>query len=140
MFSIPIALLVPAVILFVAAGFDIASRRIPDAFPVALVLWGVLSRVAGFQAPEWVSAVLGLLLGLTVGFLFFSLGWLGGGDGKLLGGLGAVLGPVGLLVTLPWMAAVGGVVALWICLCRPRETEMAYGPAIAVGYLIAILI
>lgn len=140
MFSIPVALWIPALILFCAAGFDVVTRRIPDSFPLLLILWAVVSRTAGFQEPQWGNAALGLALGLVIGFLLFSLGWLGGGDGKLLAGLGAVLGPVGLLATLPWMAAVGGVIAFWSCVRHPKESEIAYGPAIALGYLVAILI
>ncbi len=137
---IPVALWVPAVLLAIAAGIDVVLRRIPDAFPLLLILWAVVSRVVGFQEPEWVSAMLGLGLGLAIGFAMFSMGWMGGGDGKLLAGLGAVLGPVGLLATLPWMAAIGGVIAVWTLLRRPKQTEIAYGPAVAIGYLLAILV
>lgn len=138
--NIPTALWVPAAILIVAAAFDLASRQIPHLFPVLLLVWAVVSRLAGFQAPEWGNALLGLGLGLVLGFLLFSLGWMGGGDGKLLAGLGAVLGPVGLLATLPWMAIAGGVVALWTKLRRPEQAEIVYGPAMAIGYVAAILV
>lgn len=132
------ALWVPAVILFAAAGWDLARREIPDLFPLALVAWAVTSRLLGYQAMEWLPPLLGLGMGFVLGLALFSLGWMGGGDGKLLAGLGACLGPLGLLVTLPWMALFGGVWALWAR--RRGDSELVYGPAIAMGYAVALVV
>ena len=132
------ALWVPALILFVAAGWDIAKREIPDALPLALIAWAVISRLAGFQEQVWLPPLLGLGLGFVLGLVLFSFGWLGGGDGKLLAGLGACLGPLGLAVTLPWMALFGGVLALWAR--RRGHSELVYGPAIALGYAVALVV
>ncbi len=138
MFSIPTTLWFTGLVLIAAALWDVGTRTIPDAFPLVLLAWALIARLTGLQRPEWDDALLGLGLGFLIGFLFFSLGVMGGGDGKLLAGLGAVLGPVGLLATLPWMAALGGIAALWAR--RRGEKEVAYGPAIALGYLLAVLV
>ncbi len=132
MIALSPALWVPAAVLFAAAGWDLAKGEIPDVFPLGLVTWAVISRLVGYQEPLWVPPLLGLGLGFLLGLVFFSLGWLGGGDGKLLAGLGACLGPLGLLVALPWMALFGGVMALWAK--RRGHSELVYGPAIALGY------
>ena len=135
---VPTALAVPVVVLFGAAIQDARTRVISNAFPVALILWSVASRLLGFQQPDWLGLVLGLALGLLAGFLAFALGWMGGGDGKLLAGLGAVLGPLGLLVTLPLVAVYGGILAL--VAARRGHAEVVYGPAIALGYATALLL
>jgi len=132
------ALWVPAILLFVAAAWDLATTEIPDVFPLLLVAWAVASRLIGYQETAWLQPALGLALGLAVGLALFTLGWLGGGDGKLLGGLGAVLGPVGLLATLPWIALVGLPMAIWAG--RRGHEEMTYGPAIALGYAVALVV
>ena len=136
--NIPIALAVPLVVLLVTAGWDLRTREIPHAAPIALLMWALVSRLAGFQEADWMSAALGLSLGLAIGLGLFALGVLGAGDGKLLSGLGAVIGPVGLLVTLPWISLAGGVAAIWAR--RRARAEVVYGPAIAVGYGFALCI
>lgn len=132
------ALGVPALILLGAAVWDLAKREIPDAFPIALLIWAVASRLLGYQEPIWWRLGAGAAAGFLLGLLLFSLGWMGGGDGKLLAGFGAVLGPVGLLAVLPWIALYGGVTAL--VGRRHGNVEVPYGPAIAIGYVTAILV
>jgi prepilin peptidase CpaA len=132
-----VAFWVPAGLLLGAAVVDLGKREIPDAFPLLLVVWAVTARAAGIQPPDWVALGLGAALGLAVGAVLFATGAFGGGDAKLLAGLGAVLGPFVLLVVLAWMAVFGGAVAL-LALVAGRS-EIPYGPAIAAGYLLAVL-
>lgn len=132
------ALWVTALLLAGAAVWDLAKGEIPDLFPLLLVVWALASRLLGYQSPEWGTLLLGLGVGLALGFLLFALGLAGGGDGKLLAGLGAVLGPIGLLAALPWVALLGGVFALWAW--RRGREEVVYGPAIALGYVVAVVV
>ncbi len=134
----PLALAVPVVVLVGAAIQDARTRVISDAFPLALIFWAIASRLLGFQQLDWIAPLAGLGVGLLLGFAAFAAGWLGGGDGKLLAGLGAVLGPVGLLVVLPLVALFGGVAALLAA--RRGAGEVAYGPAIALGYAVALVL
>lgn len=134
----PLALAVPVLVLAGAAIQDARTRVISNAFPVLLIVWAISSRLLGLQQPDWIAPLLGLGLGLVIGFLAFAAGWLGGGDGKLLAGLGSVLGPLGLLVSLPLMALFGGLWALQGA--RRGAREVAYGPAIALGYAAALLL
>ncbi|MHC5010021.1 MAG: prepilin peptidase [Planctomycetota bacterium] len=129
---------VPAALLVIAAVVDLRRREIPDAIPLLLLAWGIVTRLSGLQEPDWWALLGGLVLGLVLGALLFWLGAFGGGDAKLLGGLGAILGPVALLIVMIYIAAVGGVFAL-VALIR-RRRDLAYGPAIALGFIIAILI
>lgn len=92
-----------AVVLLPAAGLltaatawtDWRCRRIPDWISVALlVLWGLSAVFAPevLGGPRTDGLVCGAV-GLAVGFVLYSVGWLGGGDGKLLGLVGLWLGP-----------------------------------------------
>ena len=118
--------------------WDLFTREIPNSFPLALLAWAVASRLIGFQEQDWASVGLGLATGLSIGLALFALGWMGAGDGKLLAALGACIGSLGLLATLPYIALVGGVWAF--VAIRRGQKEVVYGPAIAIGYLVAIAV
>jgi len=71
-------------LLLAAAGWDIASYTIPNFLQAALFASFVAFAVVVGMTP----AALGLHLlaggiGLAIGFLFFALGYIGGGDAKL---------------------------------------------------------
>ena len=134
----PPAVWVPAVLLTAAAIPDLRKREIPDVFPLALLAWAVLARALGFQEPDWWGLPLGLGVGALVGTLFFALGAMGGGDAKILAALGAILGPLGFLIVMAFIAVVGGAWALYGRLRGQRE--IPYGPAIALGYIAAVLV
>jgi len=130
------AIAVPGGILVAAAVWDVKTRRIPHVFPILLLVWAVVARACGFQAPDWPGLAWGLAVGLLVGVLSFAAGAMGGGDAKLLAALGAVLGPVAMVLVFVCVAVVGGVLAV-AALCRGRKS-MVYGPAVAVGYALAV--
>ncbi len=78
--------------------------------------------------------LLGIIVGLAVGAGIFSLGAWGGGDVKLIGAIGAAVGPRMLLWILLWTAVAGGMLAL-VAMARGKR-HFAYGPAIAIGFLV----
>ena len=98
-------------LLALAAWFDLRQRRIPNALPAAVAaLW--LAAAAQGSAE---SVILGCATGaalLTVGILVWRLGWLGGGDVKLIAALGLWAGPAHLDALLLGTALAGGGLAL----------------------------
>ncbi len=126
------------VILVVATLFDLKSREIPDLFPVGLLALALLSCIFGWSDVGWLAAGLGLLVALVIGLLLFKTGGFGGGDVKLLVGLGALLGPKAFFSTLLYIALAGGVLSI-VALMRGQK-ELAYGPAIALGFLVFLLL
>ena len=90
----------------IAVATDVTTRRIPN------WLTGVLAVAAlGFHAVhgwrELLASVLALVVVMFLGFLAFSMGWLGGGDVKL-----AAVTPKES-VTLPYAVAIAtGAVAV----------------------------
>lgn len=146
-----------AVLVTLAASFDVLSRRIPN--------WINLLLASTFFPFAWASGMSlalfivhsGMGLGLLVmAFFFVSLGFFGSGDGKLLAAAGLWIGPAGLADFLTWTALVGGVqmlavlawsILFWISSRLgsgrkhrswwPRE-KLPYGYAIAAGALLAL--
>lgn len=125
-------LLLPLILLAMAAACDLRTREIPNWISVGIVLIAVVAAVWGIANISWWMVLSGGVLGLSIGAMLFRFANFGGGDAKLIVAIGALLGPVGLLFMLFWMALAGGVLAL-IALVR-RQGDYAYGPAIAAGY------
>ncbi|PQO27663.1 hypothetical protein C5Y96_17255 [Blastopirellula marina] len=126
-------ILVPLSVLAIATICDLRTREIPDWLSIALLVWGLLAKLAGWTELPWMALAMGFGLGLAVTLPFFWLGGLGGGDVKLITALGWVIGPVGLLITLLAMALTGGVLAL-IATLRGQK-DYAYVPAILAGLM-----
>jgi len=133
------ALWLPAPVLVAAAWIDVRKREIPDVFPVLLLGWAVLCVALHWLTHAWWELAAGAGLGLGVGALGFRLRVLGGADAKLFAALGAILGPLGFALAFLFIAVAGGLLGL---IARRRgQRELAYGPAIALGYvaLVALL-
>lgn len=134
-FSSP-AFWVPALLLLGVAVQDALTGKISDLFSLALVAWAIAVRALGWWEPDWGFLALGLAVGLAIGLVAFRLGALGGGDGKVLAGLGACFGPVNLLLFLPWIALVGGLLA--VLALHKGSKDVVLGPAFLVGYVLAL--
>jgi prepilin peptidase CpaA len=125
----------------VAAASDLRTRKVPNAIPIALAIFGLAYNVFG----GWrlaLSAVAAGILVLIVGTLPFSLGAIGGGDVKLLSACACVFGLVQLLPLGIYTALLGGVVAVVILALRrfarlDVNVRVPYAVAIAgaVGWL-----
>jgi prepilin peptidase CpaA len=125
---------VPLTLLAAASAYDLRSREIPDAFPALLLAWAVGTTALQPSANGWTGLGLGLFVGLALGLLLFRFGAFGGGDAKLVAALGALLGPREIFVLLFYVALAGAVLAIVAALRGARD--FAYGPAIAVGFLV----
>ena len=147
-------------------------------FP-ALVMWAALSDVTSYTIPNRVSFALAAtflvaaplvgaplsliganlavgLAGLALGMGLFALGWIGGGDAKLLAAASLWLGWPALTTFLMATALAGGALALvlltlranlvrahtptlggWLARLATPGAPAPYGAAIACGALIA---
>jgi prepilin peptidase CpaA len=103
------ALIGVAALLVAAALHDLACRTIPNWIPVALVLTGLILRLASGQLLD------GIVAGIVVfvaSALLWRRGFMGGGDVKLLGAT-AIVVPSGLGVPfIVVVAFAGGLLAL----------------------------
>ena len=138
-----VALLVA--LLLVAAATDLRSRTISNGLNALIALLAPLFWLASGLAP-WPEMAIQLGLGLAVFGLFagaFAMGWMGGGDVKLLGALALWLPLASLLQMIVVMSLAGGVLTLVvIAMHRLRklsaQPEIPYGVAIAFAGLWAI--
>src|SRR6478752_5872624 len=133
-----------ALLLLVAAVIDIRSRIIPNGLNAVIAGMAVLWWLAMGFGWSAVLAQLGLAAAITLVFAgFFFLGWMGGGDVKLLGALALWLPLEKMAVVLVWMAIGGGVLTLGMLIAhRLRRAEgrpeIPYGVAIVGAALLAL--
>ncbi len=124
-------------LLLYATVCDFRSREIPDWISVAIVALTLLVVCLGQHPRGWSGALTGFALASLVGLGAFAIGFLGGGDVKLLAGIGAWLGPLGWFEMLFWVALAGGGLAVIASLRGQRD--YAYVPAIAAGFAMVAL-
>jgi prepilin peptidase CpaA len=161
-----LTLLVLTAGLLAATVIDVRTRRIPNALTAGMSGVGLALAATGVSGIGPAAALLGFALGLLMMMPGYMLGATGAGDVKLMAAVGAVLGP-GLVVTaFLFTALAGGVLAIVVAARRGRVTaalagtgqliaspagaqkkirsagtahRFAYGPAIALGSLVAAL-
>ena len=108
----------PAAMAF-AGAMDLFTMTIPNRISLGLI--GAFI-VAALLAPLGWGAIAGHLgaglLMLAIGIAMFSLGWLGGGDAKLLAAAALWFGFEGLLQYLLLVSIAGGALALLILTYR----------------------
>lgn len=106
-----------------ACGFDIRTRRLPNAltFGAALAAFGFALLHAGLPGLGWSLA--GWLIAAALFFPFFALRGLGAGDVKLLAAFGAWLGATGALYLALYTALAGGLMATVVLVARNYARE-----------------
>jgi len=152
--------------LAIAVVTDVRTRRIPNALTASMAAAGFVVAVAGLGVTP-LQALLGLLVGLVVMMPGHLIGATGAGDVKLLAAIGSLVGPSLAFRACLYTAVAGGAIALAVAARRgllaytlhsatqlvaapagarqaiaasPRASRFAYGPAIAVGTLVALAI
>jgi prepilin peptidase CpaA len=150
-----------------ASVVDVIGRRIPNAISFATAAAGVTLAVTGASGVTVTSSLLGLALGCLLMLPGHVLGATGAGDVKLFAAAGAVMGAAQVVEAFLCVAIVGGVFAAGVAWWRgrftrtivymgqlcgqpvraraaiesPREhNRFPYGPAIAVGCVLAVLL
>jgi leader peptidase (prepilin peptidase) / N-methyltransferase len=132
-----------AVVLVYLAAFDLEHRLIPNrvVLPAAGIV--LVAQIALYpnHALEWIAAAI-----CTAGFFFVTLliypPGLGMGDVKLAVLLGAMLGTnvVGAVLVGTLAAAVFGGMLVLRGGAQARKTAIAFGPFLALGGIVALLL
>ncbi len=151
----------------VATVTDLRTRRIPNALTASMAALGVGFAATGISGMSIGASLVGLALGLALMLPGHFLGATGAGDVKLMGAVGAVVGPGMVVSAFLFTAIAGGVLAVAVAVQRQRlaatiagtgrliaapaeahqdirsatpARRFAYGPAIAIGSVLAGLI
>jgi prepilin peptidase CpaA len=151
----------------VATLTDIRTRRIPNVLTGTMACVGIGLAAAGASEISLGAAAFGLVLGFALMLPGYVLGATGAGDVKLMAAIGAIVGPWIVVKSVLFTAVAGGVLAVVVALRRRRlsatlagtarliaapagarreiesatsSSRFAYGPAIAVGSVVAVLV
>ena len=151
----------------VATVIDIRVRRIPNVLTASMAGVGVGLAASHASGISLGASIAGFLVGLALMMPGHLLGATGAGDVKFLAAVGAIVGPALVVSAFLFTALAGGVLALAVAIRRRRlsatlagtgrliaapaearkeiqsasvSSRFAYGPAIAIGSVLAALI
>ena len=146
-----VILVLPA-ILIAAAGWDLANFTIPNFLQGALLAAFFAYALAAGLAPGAIGIhLLAGLCGLVLGFGFFAMNWIGGGDAKLFACVALWLGCNDLLMYALIASVLGGALTLlllaarrvplpallcrqsWLLRLHDEKAGIPYGVALAAG-------
>jgi prepilin peptidase CpaA len=148
----PLVFVFPFAMAF-AAATDLLTMTIPNRLSVALcAAFLLIAPLAGLSWQDMLTHMAAGSLMLLAGIVLFSLGWMGGGDGKLLAVASLWLGFEPMTMFLVYVAVLGGALALlilayrkwpagalplpnWALRLHAKGEGMPYGIAIAAGAL-----
>lgn len=126
----PIVIACYAGVLLGAAAQDMLWLKLPNRLTLALLLLYPAHVIASAAPVDWPMALVAAVIALIIGFFFFAMGWIGGGDAKLfaVGTLwaGPALFPEFLMAT----TLSGGIIASFMLVHRRFATRLvaATGP------------
>jgi prepilin peptidase CpaA len=150
-----------------ATVIDIRTRRIPNELTAALTGVGVGLAITGVSGLTVWGSIAGCAIGLALMIPGHVLGATGAGDVKLMAAVGSVVGPKTVVTAFLFTAIAGGVLAVVVAKRRgrlaatiagtgrlmttgtdaheqirsaPQAHRFAYGPAIAIGSVLATLV
>ena len=150
-----------------ATVIDVRTRRIPNLLTAAMAATGIGMAATGASGVSLAAAALGIVVGFALMLPGHALGATGAGDVKLMAAVGAIVGPVIVLKAFLFTGVAGGVLAILVAVRRrrlgatlaatghmvaaPADTpglvrsagagsRFAYGPAIAIGSVLAVLV
>jgi prepilin peptidase CpaA len=152
--------------LVTASVIDVRTRRIPNELTAVMAGLGVGLSAAGASGIPLGASVAGIALGLGLMLPGYLLGATGAGDVKLMASVGAILGPGLVLSAFLFTGLAGGLLALAVAVRRRRlattiaaagrliaisdakhhvrsassAQRFAYGPAIAIGGVLAAVL
>jgi prepilin peptidase CpaA len=100
------------------AGWDIASRRIPNLLSYSGILVGILLRTGVLGWRGLATALAGGALGGGIFFVLYLVRGMGAGDVKLMAAMGCFAGFPGVVQIMVACALAGGIMALAVALYR----------------------
>jgi prepilin peptidase CpaA len=152
--TLPAMLVFPLLMAF-AASSDLLTMRISNKLVLLLVgSFLAIALLAGFSLELLGMHVAAAALVLAVSFSFFALGWIGGGDAKLIAATTLWFGFEGMLTYLLFASLLGGALTLsllavrrwplplqlkqvlWIDRLHDSKTGVPYGIALAAAGLL----
>lgn len=118
MLEYPLLLVFPIAMVF-AGAMDLLTMTIPNRISVALVgAFLVAAPLAGLSLEAFLWHVgIGAAV-LAAGIFLFAMGWIGGGDAKLLAAASLWIGFDNFLMYMAQVAVLGGILALAILVYR----------------------
>ena len=125
-----------ALLVIVAAAFDIRYRRIPNWLVCTGLVWGLGMNLFLFGWAGLKLSLIGVGLAFLIYFPLFALRGMGAGDVKLMMAIGALVGPANWLTILVFTALLGGAAAVGLLLWRKRLRETFYNVFFIVGELL----
>lgn len=131
-------------LLLVAAVSDLRTRIIPNRLNAIIALLAVgWWAASGFGAQDIAIQIGVALIALGLFAAIFALGWMGGGDVKLIGALGLWLPALPMVRMLVFMVLAGGLLSIAVLVhhrWRRHEgaPEVPYGVAIAAATLLIL--
>jgi prepilin peptidase CpaA len=123
-----------AVLVILAAFWDIRWRRIPNWLTLAGVVLG-LALSWFLEVPGILASLKGLGLAFAIYFILYLLRGMGAGDVKLMAAVGATAGMVNWLGILFLTALIGGVSGVAMVAAKGRFRTTAFNLARIVGSL-----
>lgn len=150
----------------VATVIDIRTRRIPNELTATMAGIGVGLAASGVSGISAGASLAGFAVGLLLMLPGHVLGATGAGDVKLMAAIGTLVGPGVVVNAFLFTAVAGGVLAVAVAMRRRRlgatfagagrliaaptevkqqigsatpSSRFAYGPAIAMGSVLAAL-
>ncbi len=118
------------VLTLIAAGWDLATRRIPNLLTMTAMALGVAGHLVMGRETGLAWSLAGLCVGLGLLLVPALIGGMGGGDLKLMGAVGAIVGPLAVFEIALVSAVAGGILAFAVAL-RRRVARAAFRQAFA---------
>jgi len=114
--------MVSLLLLIVATFHDVKERRIPNKLVLLGLSIGILLNMT--MTNKGVSfCFMGMLVGLLLLIIPYSMGGIGAGDVKLLASIGSILGPIAVMNVFAWTAMVGAIFAL-VLIIREQKLKL----------------
>jgi prepilin peptidase CpaA len=109
---------------FLAAGYDISSRRIPNVLSLTALLTGICWSFYSGGAQGLLNGILGFFTGFSIMFILYLLGMTGGGDVKIIAALSAYLSPVSSVYLIISIFICGGIYAVFTLIFSGKISQL----------------